>query len=47
MPPWLQVKLLQQLFRAGLGAELYKMVDINTIDGFQVRGLPSMNTWPG
>lgn len=33
----LQVHLLQQLFRAGLGAELYKMVDINTIDGFQVR----------
>lgn len=32
-----QVKLLRDLFQAALGEEGAKMVDINTIDGFQVR----------
>lgn len=31
-----QVSLLQETFRAALGADMGKMVDINTIDGFQV-----------
>ena len=31
-----QVKLLQQSFKTALGEEGARMVDINTIDGFQV-----------
>jgi hypothetical protein len=34
--PLLQVSLLRRLFKAGLGEEAAKLVDINTIDGFQV-----------
>ena len=37
--PWAQVSLLRRLFKAALGDEAAKLVDINTIDGFQV-GLP-------
>ena len=32
----LQVSLLRRLFRAALGEAAAKLVDINTIDGFQV-----------
>lgn len=35
-PPVLQVTLLRRLFKAALGDEAAKLVDINTIDGFQV-----------
>ncbi len=35
-----QVKLLREKFKMALGDEMAKMVDINTIDGFQVHGLP-------
>ena len=31
-----QVSLLRRLFKAALGDEAAKLVDINTIDGFQV-----------
>ncbi len=34
--PGLQVSLLRRLFKAALGDEAAKLVDINTIDGFQV-----------
>jgi len=34
-----QVKLLRQRFEDALGAEVAKMIDISTIDGFQVRRL--------
>lgn len=33
-----QVSLLRRLFKAALGDEAAKLVDINTIDGFQVGG---------
>lgn len=33
-----QVSLLRRLFKAALGEEAARMVDINTIDGFQVGG---------
>ena len=35
-PP--QVSLLRRLFKAALGEEAAKLVDINTIDGFQASG---------
>lgn len=34
--PARQVSLLRRLFKAALGDEAAKLVDINTIDGFQV-----------
>lgn len=34
-----QVSLLRRLFKAALGEEAARMVDINTIDGFQVRAV--------
>lgn len=33
----MQVKLLREAFKAALGEEAARMVDINTIDGFQGR----------
>ena len=35
-PEMMQVKLLREKFKMALGDEMAKMVDINTIDGFQV-----------
>ena len=35
--PTAQVALLRETFGRALGPDLSKMVDINTIDGFQVR----------
>lgn len=32
----MQVKLLKEKFKAALPEEVMRMVDINTIDGFQV-----------
>ena len=37
----MQVKLLREKFKMALGDEMAKMVDINTIDGFQVHGCQS------
>lgn len=42
MSQWhLQVKLLKEKFKAALPEEVMRMVDINTIDGFQVRLPPA------
>ena len=37
-----QITLLRDLFKKALGPEGAKMVDINTIDGFQVGGHPGV-----
>ena len=37
-----QVKLIREKFEAALGKEGARMVDINTIDGFQVQTLPAL-----
>ena len=46
MSQWhLQVKLLKEKFKAALPEEVMRMVDINTIDGFQVRLPASSVIW--
>jgi hypothetical protein len=42
-----QVKLLRQRFEDALGAEVAKMIDISTIDGFQVRCLQAAEAQQG
>jgi hypothetical protein len=43
--PHPQVSLLRRLFKAALGEEAARMVDINTIDGFQVRAAAAALGW--